>query len=476
MDAVCWGTVSTKPSSKPRTAILNIVGLTKRHLGREMPFVTEFAARSGHRAYTVTPGLPAVTSSIQATYLTGRTPAEHGIVGNMWYDRDYAEHRCWKQSNHLVKGRKLWEHLREEFDPAYTCAKVFWWNNMYSTADYQITPRPIYCADGKKVFDIQTWPMALAHKVTRKIGKFPFPNFWGPMAGIPSSQWIAKSAQWFEDQFSPNLSLIYLPHLDYNLQRLGPDSPQIGDDLRAIDDVVRGLVEHLEKRGVTVVLLSEYGITAVDRPIHLNRIFRAKGWLTLRTELKREVLDLGNCQAFAIPDHQVAHVYINDPAVTEEVTATLRATPGVTAVYDRAAQREQGIDHARSGDLVVVSDENSWFTYYFWKKDRRAPDYARCVDIHRKPGYDPVELFIDPKIHFPKLKIAWKLLRKILGFRMLMDVIPLDASLVKGSHGAIPADPLDHAVLIGPFGDLTLDTTLAATDVYDQLYNVCSRS
>lgn len=468
--------MSTKSSPRPRTAILNIVGLTRRHLGREMPFITEFAARQGNRTYTVTPGIPAVTSSIQATYLTGLPPAEHGIVGNMWYDRDYAEHRCWKQSNHLVKGRKLWEHLREDLDPAYTCAKVFWWNNMYSTADYQITPRPIYCADGKKVFDVQTWPMKLARKVTRKLGKFPFPSFWGPRAGLPSSQWIAQSALWFENHFSPNLSLIYLPHLDYNLQRIGPDSPHIGEDLRAIDDVTRDLVEHLEKRGVTVIMLSEYGITSVDRPIHINRIFRDKGWLSWRMELKREVIDLGNCQAFAIPDHQVAHVYLNNPAIADEVAATLRDTPGVAAVYDREGQKEMGIDHARSGDLVVVSDERSWFTYYYWKNDRRAPDYARCVDIHRKPGYDPVELFIDPKIRFPKLKVAYKLLRKILGFRMLMDVIPLNADLVKGSHGAIPADPLDHPVLIGPFGDPTIETTLAATDVYAKLFEVCARS
>ncbi len=274
----------SKPSKRPRTAVLNIVGLTPRHIGASTPFIAGFSEREENKLIHVTPSLPAVTSSMQATILTGRPPGEHGIVANMWYDREFAEHRCWKQSNHLVQGKKLWEHLREEVAEDYSCAKVFWWNNMYSSADYQITPRPIYCANGRKVFDVQTWPMALRKKVKRKLGKFPFPSFWGPAAGIASSDWIAKSARWFEDKFSPDLNLVYLPHLDYNLQRIGPDDMAIRDDLREIDDVVKHLVTHLEKRGVNVVLLSEYGITEVDRPIHLNRVFRKKGWLSWRDE------------------------------------------------------------------------------------------------------------------------------------------------------------------------------------------------
>ncbi len=466
----------SKPSSPtlPRTAVLNVVGLTPRHIGPDTPFIRSFLAREGHRLIHVTPQLPAVTSSIQATYLTGKSIGGHGIVGNMWYDRDYAEHRCWKQSNHLVQGRKLWEHIREDHDPDYTCAKVFWWNNLYSTADYQITPRPIYCADGKKVFDIQTWPMNLRKKIRRKLGAFPFPAFWGPAAGLPSSEWIANSAKWFEDHFSPGLNLVYLPHLDYNLQRLGPEAREIADDLTAIDGVVRDLVTHLEKRGVQVVLLSEYGITQVNRPIHLNRVFREKGWLSWRTELKREMIDLGNCRAFAISDHQVAHIYLNDMSLLDEVAETVRKLDGVTAVYSREEQESMGLLHERSGDLLAVSDEKSWFTYYYWKSDRKAPDFARCVDIHRKPGYDPVELFINPKFWFPKLKVAYRLARKMLGFRMLMDLIPLDASLVKGSHGCIPKDPADHPVLIGKFPELPDRSTIQATEVYEQLFAVCT--
>lgn len=465
----------TKPSSSPnspRTAILNVVGLTPRHISPDMPFLRKFLAREGMKLAHITPLLPAVTSTMQATFLTGKTPGEHGIVGNLWYDREYAENRNWKQSNHLVKGKKLWEHLRDS-DPDYTCAKVFWWNNLYSTADYQITPRPIYRSDGKKLFDIQTWPMDLRKKITRKLGTFPFPAFWGPAAGIGSSQWIANSAKWFEDRFSPNLNLVYLPHLDYDLQRFGPEDPCICDELQSLDRVLEDLVTHLESRGVNVVILSEYGITRVDRAIHLNRLFREKGWITWRDELGTEMIDLGNCKALAIPDHQVAHVYVNDPSIRGEVLELLRSVDGITDVLDRSAQDDAGLKHERSGDFVVVSDERSWFTYYWWKKDRKAPDYARCVDIHRKPGYDPVELFIDPKIWFPKIALGWRLLKKMLGFRMLMNVIPLDASLVKGSHGCIPKHRDDHPVLIGEFPQLAQGATIGATEIFDHLLGKC---
>lgn len=467
---------SKSSTSAPRTAVINVVGLTPRLIGPDTPFLSEFVAREENRRIRVVPPLPAVTSSVQATFLTGRNPGGHGIVGNLWYDRDFGEHRAWKQSNHLVQGRKLWEHVREEHDADYTCAKVFWWNNMYSSADYQITPRPIYRADGKKIFDVQTWPMDLRRKLGRKLGKFPFPSFWGPRSGIESSRWIAKSARWFEDKFSPGLNLVYLPHLDYDLQRFGPDSPQACTALREIDEVVRDLVVHLEKRGVSVVLLSEYGITEVDRVVYLNRIFREKGWLSWREELGSEMLDPGNCRVLAICDHQVAHVYVNDASLMSEVGDTLRAVDGVETVLDREAQSDSGIRHERSGDFVAISDSRSWFAYYWWTSDRKAPDYARCVDIHRKPGYDPAELFIDPKIRMPKLKVAGKLLRKSLGFRILMDVIPLDATLVRGSHGRVPDDSGDGPLVIGPFPERENDSTIEATEVYSLLYAHCTRA
>jgi len=453
-----------------RTAVLNVVGLTKGLLGPNTPHINSFLMR-GHVA-TITPVLPAVTCSAQSTYLTGLAPSGHGIVGNGWYNRELAEVQFWKQSNHLVHGRKIWEELRA-LDPKATCAKLFWWYNMYSTTDYSITPRPMYPADGRKVFDIYTWPFSIRTEIKKDLGEFPFPAFWGPVAGVKSpqgtpdavSRWIADSAKWTENRYSPTLSLVYLPHLDYNLQRYGPSDPRTAEDVRAIDRIVGDLISFFTQRGVSVLILSEYGITDVKRPIHLNRVFRQNGWLAIKDELGLELLDAGASTAFAVADHQVAHVYLKDRSMEKRIAEMLESDCGVR-VLRGSEKRDYGLDHERAGDLVALAPEDAWFTYYYWLDDRVAPDFARCVDIHRKPGYDPVELFIDPTLKVPALKIATKLLKKKLGFRMLMDVIPLDASLVRGSHGVRPADAKHHPVFLTDRSDLLQSEQIAATDVY----------
>jgi predicted AlkP superfamily pyrophosphatase or phosphodiesterase len=416
----------------------------------------------------IQPQIPAVTCTMQATFLTGKRPSEHGIVANGWYNRELAEVQFWKQSNHLIKGEKVWDTLRREF-PGYTVAKTFWWYNMYSTADYSITPRPMYPADGRKVFDVYTHPPEMREEIKKDLGDFPFPYFWGPMAGLPSTRWIADSAMWIEKKYWPNLQIVYLPHLDYNLQRLGPDDPAIWQDVAEIDEIVGEMIAFFKEKAVKVTLLSEYGITAVDQPIHLNRIFRERGWITVREELGLEILDCGACKAFAVADHQVAHVYVNDPSILGEVKLLLEETEGVQSVIDPVWKASLGIDHVRAGDFVVVSDDRSWFTYYYWMDDAKAPDFARCVDIHRKPGYDPVELFLDPTIKNPKLTLASKLAKKKLGFRMLMDVIPLTPELVKGSHGRIPEDMQDWPILVGDFPSLVNREKIGATEVYGLL-------
>ncbi|MFM8359090.1 MAG: alkaline phosphatase family protein, partial [Verrucomicrobiota bacterium] len=339
-------------------------------------------------------------------------------------------------------------------------------------ADWSITPRPLYPADGRKFFDIYTWPYEIRPAIKQDLGEFPFATFWGPAAGRPSPQggpdaatrWIAGSARWIEERHQPTLSLVYLPHLDYNLQRLGPHHPEVAADLRAVDTIVGGLLDFYAQRGVRVLLLSEYGITPVKTPVHLNREFRRRGWITAKEELGLELLDAGNSRAFAVADHQVAHVYVNDPQLLPEVRRVVEAVEGVAEVWDARTAAARGLAHGRAGDLVAWAREDAWFTYYYWLDDRRAPDFARCVDIHRKPGYDPVELFLDPAIPAVKLKIAWRLLQKRLGFRMLLDVIPLDAALVKGSHGVRPARLADWPVLISP---LPLPAPqLGSTDVH----------
>jgi len=433
-------------SRMKRTAIINVVGLTPRLIGPNTPFIREAVSRGG--LTRVKPVLPAVTCTAQSTYLTGLPPSGHGVVANGWYNRELGEHHFWKQSNRIVHGRKLWQRLRYD-RPGFTCANLFWWFNMYSGIEVSITPRPMYPADGRKVFDVHTFPQFVRTEIQRDLGKFPFPAFWGPAAGIESSKWIAHAAEWVEKRFHTDLSLVYLPHLDYNLQRLRPDDPQIAEDLRAVDSVAGGLIDFYRHRGVQTILLSEYGITAVNHSIALNREFRKQGWLMIKDELGREMLDCGLCKVFALPDHQVAHIYVNDGELLEPTKHLVEKMKGVARVLDAEGKRAAGLDHERSGDLVAIAEPSSWFNYYYWEDDKKAPDFARCVDIHRKYGYDPVELFLDPKLAMPKLKIGGTLLKRKLGFRALMDVIPLDASLVKGSHGACPPDSNDWPVLIG---------------------------
>jgi predicted AlkP superfamily pyrophosphatase or phosphodiesterase len=454
-----------------RTAVINVVGLTSSLIGEHTPRIQEFLKLGA--AVPIMPAFPAVTCTAQSTYLTGLPPSQHGIVGNGWYNREQAEVQFWKQSNHLVHGRKIWEELRE-LNPGFTCAKLFWWYNMYSSADYSITPRPMYPADGRKFFDIYTWPYSILNEIKKDLGEFPFPGFWGPAAGVNSpqgapdaaSRWIAESTKWIENKYAPTLSLVYLPHLDYNLQRLGPKDLKTKRDLQEIDAIVGDLIEFFKKRSVQVILLSEYGITNVNAPIHLNRLFRKNGWLTIKEELGLELLDCGASKVFAVADHQIAHIYLNDRSLENKVRGLLENTSGIEQVLGHTEQAKVRIDHSRAGDLIAVAMENAWFTYYYWLDDHLAPDFARCVDIHRKPGYDPVELFLNPTIPAAKLKILWRLLQKKLGFRMLMDVIPLDATLVKGSHGRRPASAADYPVIITGRAELLHAPQINPTDVY----------
>ena len=417
--------------------VIDVVGLTHAMLGPDTPHLSELAQAGFARPMGTV--LPAVTCTAQSTILTGLLPRDHGIVANGWYFRDLAEVFFWKQSNRLVHGERIYQAARER-DPAYTTAKLFWWYNMYAPVDWSLTPRPSYPADGRKVFDSYSQPFELRDELQAKLGVFPLLKFWGPGADINSSRWIADAAVEMLRRERPSLTLVYLPHLDYNLQRLGPAEPRIAADIRAVDAEAGKVIAAARAIGAEVVVLSEYAITAVSRPVHINRVLRTGGYLQVRREpLGWETLDAGASRAFAVADHQVAHVYVQRPEDIAAVAALLRQTPGIERVLDRAGQAEFGLDHERSGELVAVAARDAWFTYYFWLDDQLAPDYARTVDIHRKPGYDPVELFVDPQLSVPALRIARRLLQKKLGMRYYMDVIGLDAGIVKGSHGRLPA-------------------------------------
>jgi predicted AlkP superfamily pyrophosphatase or phosphodiesterase len=446
-----------------RTLVLNVVGMTPALL-RHAPNLGRLAAAGGMRPLTTV--TPAVTTTVQSTFVTGGLPRDHGIVANGWYFRDLAEVWLWRQSNHLVEGEKVWEAARRR-DPAFTCAKLFWWYNMYSTADIAVTPRPMYPADGRKLPDIHTNPPELRDELQRRLGQFPLFRFWGPAADITSTRWIGKCALDVFERSKPTLTLVYLPHLDYNLQRLGPDHPRIAQDVAEVDQVCGELIEAAQRAGAGVIALSEYGITPVSNPIHINRALRQGGYIGIREELGRELLDAGASRAFAVADHQIAHIYISDPALIPEVKVLVESLPGVEQVLDEHGKRQRGLDHARSGELVAIARADSWFTYYYFLDEDRAPDFARTVDIHRKPGYDPVELFIDPKLTLAKARIAWRLAQKIMGFRYMMDVISLDAGLVKGSHGRPSDKPEDGPLLISSAPELLAAGPVSAIAVKD---------
>jgi len=430
-----------------RLAVLNVVGLSPSLISSQnTPHIHSFL--SNRKGVTLLEPFPAVTCTSQATLLTGQDPSIHGVVGNGWYFRDLAEVAFWKQSNYLVQAPKVWDELCQK-NPDFRVAKLFWWYNMYSTAHYTITPRPHYPSDGSKVFDIYTQPASLSQEIEKIAGKFPFASFWGPAAGISCSKWIARAAQEVEKKYQPHLSLVYIPHLDYPLQKLGPNHAHIPQELKALDEVIGNLLNFYSRKSVEVLLLSEYGITSVSRALHPNRILREAGLLKTRPSLTWELPDFGASEALAVSDHQISHVYIKNPEDISRVKSLFENVPGIKTVLAGEEKKAWGLDHPRAGDLVLMAEPNTWFTYYFWLDDKKAPDFARCVDIHRKPGYDPLELFLDPQIIAPRLKIAWYLLKKKLGFRYRIPVIPLNAELVKGSHGTPAPSSATRPVCIG---------------------------
>jgi len=417
--------------------------------------------------------LPAVTCTVQATWLTGGLPRDHGIVANGWYFHDLAQVWLWRQSNHLVQGEKLYETARRR-DPAFTCAKLFWWWNMYAAVDWSVTPRPEYHANGLKKPGIYTQPADLGPWLQERHGPFPLFEYLRPGAGLASSRWIADAALSVMAAKDPSLTLVYLPHLDYDHQRFGPDDPRSRAAVADVDREAGRVVDAARERGAEVVVLSEYGIEAATTPVLVNRALHRAGLLTVQETGHGQLLDAGASRAFAVADHQIAHVYVRDPADLSRTAELLAGLEGVARVLDADGQRALGLDHARSGALVCVAEPGCWFAYHYWLDEGRRPDFATTVDIHRKPGYDPTELFLDPALRWPKLKIASVLARKLLGFRYLMDVIGTDPSVVRGTHGRLLDDPEAGPVYLSSTAEDGADE-VQATEVRDRLLRLLAK-
>jgi predicted AlkP superfamily pyrophosphatase or phosphodiesterase len=421
--------------------VLDVVGLTPKCLPH-MPNLRRMAEPGFTAALDTV--FPAVTCSVQSTFLTGLLPNEHGIVGNGWYFRELGEVFLWRQHNALVQGEKLWQATK----PGTRVANVCWWYAMGADVDLTVTPRPIYHSDGRKSPDCYTFPPDLHDRLTGKLGDFPLFQYWGPTASIRSTRWIADAARQLLEEDHPDITLVYLPHLDYDLQRFGPDGPEAAAAAAELDAVLGPLLDAAQAEGITVVALSEYGITPARRPVDVNRALRRAGLLNVHTQAGMEYLDPWTSRAFAVADHQVAHVYVRDPADTARVRDLVDELQGVDEVLDRTGQAKIGIDHDRAGELVAIAEPDAWFTYYYWLDDDRAPDFARGVEIHRKPGYDPAELFFDPADPWVKPRAALSLAKKKLGLRYSMRAVPLDPTCVRGSHGRLPDTSADAPVLL----------------------------
>ncbi len=423
-----------------RVCLINVVGLTPQLL----PHAPRIAALGAHSP--LRPPLPAVTCTSQATLMTGLSPRDHGIVGNGWYFRDTQEVRFWQQAHSLMHG--------EPFYHGVETAKLFWWFNQSAPVRWSATPKPHYGCDGSKAFDI------IDHtgcQLQQRLGPFPFASFWGPASGLPSSRWIADAAALVMRQQKPQLTMVYLPHLDYDFQRFPTHDPR---RVAEVDACAGTVIDAADSIGATCVVVSEYGLVPVQRPVMINRILRQLGTLVVRDGPFGEMLMPGESAAFAVADHQLAHLYINDPAVEQRVLERLRQEPGIAAIVPPG---DLELDHPRSGDWIVLAQPDSWFAYYYWLDDARAPDFARCIDIHRKPGYDPCELFMTSK-----LRAVARVAQKKLGFRYRVDIVPLQPTLVRGSHGLHTA-PEQGPLIVGPTGqDQSLPSDMRAVKPYLQ--------
>jgi predicted AlkP superfamily pyrophosphatase or phosphodiesterase len=449
--------------------VIDAVGMTRRLL-HHAPRLTQLASSGWIR--TLEEVVPAVTCTAQASFLTGRAPQEHGIVGNGWLFRETREVRFWQQSNALIQEEPIYTAARRravERGRPFRAAKLFWWFNQGADVEVSVTPKPHYGADGNKAFGIAGSPVGLCERLEKALGRFPFPAFWGPAAGLTSTQWIARAASRVLEWERPDLALVYLPHLDYDPQRRGPSGCDLARLVRELDDACGPLLDSARAIGGRIWVVSEYGHCDVSRPVLINVALRRAGFLSARPGPFGEVLDTFGSRAFAVCDHQVAHVYVARGDDWRPVRDLVGALPGVGRILAGTERRVVGLDHSRAGELVVLSDPDAWFAYPYWLDERAAPDFARTVDIHRKPGYDPCELFFDPRLFWAKGRAILRLVQKRLGFRSLFDVIPLDPELVRGSHGVPAANDLDRPILIGDGAAPAPEGSIAMTRAHELL-------
>ena len=399
-----------------RIIVIDIVGLESKHISEQTtPNIFKISQTGETRELQTV--FPAVTCTVQSSLLSGSYPEVHGIISNGLYDRQHYSVSFWGQSSNLVQADRIWDVIKMHQNDSKT-AVLFWQNTMYSNADFVLTPRPLHMED-KMIMWCYSKPPGSYEKLSDKIGKFDLTWYWGPLVSKRSSEWIEMATEYVLENEKPNFLFTYIPHLDYSFQRNGTSYKDLKDDLRFVDELVGKLVKKVSSLGMLedtqFIIFSEYGFTDVNSDIPLNSIFRENDLVAVREIEGNEYLDLEHSNAFAMVDHQVAHIYVKEN-YSNQVTKILEGIKGIDMILDNNLKQQFRINHQRSGDLIAISNKDKWFSYYWWFDQLKAPSFSRRVDIHRKPGYDPVELFFDPST----------------------KSIPLNAKLVKGSHGRLP--------------------------------------
>ncbi len=404
---------------------------------------------AGGEIADLVPSFPCVTCPVQANMTTGVPPDGHGVVANGFYWRDRGRVEMWTSPNDCIEKPQIWDIL--SYHPAGLTSAV--WFPLHAKgceADYVCTPAPIHNPDGSESLWCYTRPTELYGELRDALGHFPLQHFWGPMANVKSTAWILESAVIAAKKWRPNFFYIYLPHLDYDPQRHGPDSVQVdyavGDLDRLLGRIVNELRAAYDAEPLWLVA-GEYAILPVRHVVFPNRVLREAGLLVVQQTDEGEVIDFAASQAWALADHQHAHVFVSggEESVIHRVAELFRGHEGIADVLVGDDRGRYRLNHPRSGDVILVSKPDSWQAYYYWLSDDRAPRFARRVDIHRKPGYDPVELHID-----------WA-----------TKSIPLDAALVKGSHGAPALDRSQQSVMLASQPGLLPGTSMADIDVFD---------
>jgi len=399
-----------------RIIVIDIVGLESKHISEQTtPNIFKISQTGETRELQTV--FPAVTCTVQSSLLSGSYPEVHGIISNGLYDRQHYSVSFWGQSSNLVQADRIWDVIKMHQNDSKT-AVLFWQNTMYSNADFVLTPRPLHMED-KMIMWCYSKPPGSYEKLSDKIGKFDLTWYWGPLVSKRSSEWIEMATEYVLENEKPNFLFTYIPHLDYSFQRNGTSYKDLKDDLRFVDELVGKLVKKVSSLGMLedtqFIIFSEYGFTDVNSDIPLNSIFRENDLVAVREIEGNEYLDLEHSNAFAMVDHQVAHIYVKEN-YSNQVTKILEGIKGIDMILDNNLKQQFRINHQRSGDLIAISNKDKWFSYYWWFDQLKAPSFSRRVDIHRKPGYDPVELFFDPST----------------------KSIPLNGKLVKGSHGRLP--------------------------------------